>query len=230
MKNDALRRIQFAPSMMCADISRVTETLDIFARGGVEWLHIDVMDGAFVPNMQIGVDYVRQLRGLSDIPLDIHLMTYEPGDKVAWFDPRPGEYVSIHYEATPHPQRVLADIRSRGARPMLALNPATPLDSVEYLMDDIDAVLIMTVNPGYAGQKLIPSTIGKIAELRARLDDRGRTDIAIEVDGNVNALNARDMIAAGADILVLGSSAIFGGGADVGKALTDFRAEITGRG
>ncbi|MDR1496342.1 MAG: ribulose-phosphate 3-epimerase, partial [Clostridiales Family XIII bacterium] len=202
MNGDASRRIQLAPSMMCADISRIPETLDVFARSGVEWLHIDVMDGAFVPNMQLGVDYVRQLRGLSAIPLDIHLMTYEPGDKVDWFDPQPGEYVSVHYEATPHPQRALAKIRDRGARPMIALNPATPLESIEYLLDDIDAVLVMTVNPGYAGQKLIPSTIGKIAALRAFLDERDRTDIEIEVDGNVSIPNARGMIAAGADILV----------------------------
>jgi ribulose-phosphate 3-epimerase len=212
--------------MMCADIARIPETLEAFERNGVEWLHIDVMDGAFVPNMQLGVDYVRQLRRLSDIPLDIHLMVREPEVKTAWFDPQPGEYVSVHYEATPHPQRALAAIRESGARPMIALNPATPLASIEYLLDDIDAVLIMTVNPGYAGQKLIPSTLGKIAELRALLDGHGRADIEIEVDGNVNVPNARKMVAAGADILVLGSSAIFRDGTALGDALGDFRRQL----
>jgi ribulose-phosphate 3-epimerase len=209
--------------MMCADISRIPETLTAFKEAGVEWLHIDVMDGAFVPNMQLGVDYARQLRGLSDIPLDIHIMTYEPGDKVDWFDPQPGEYVSIHYEATPHPQRVLAKIREKRAKSMIALNPATPIDAIEYLLDDIDAVLIMTVNPGYAGQKLSPSTIDKIAKLRAFLDARGHEEIEIEVDGNVSIPNGLNMVSAGADILVLGSSAVFIDGVPLENALTQFR-------
>jgi ribulose-phosphate 3-epimerase len=212
--------------MMCADISRISETLDAFARSGADWLHVDVMDGAFVPNIQLGVDYVKQLRGLSDIPLDLHLMVHEPGDKVDWFDPQPGEYVSIHYEATPHPQRVLDTIRNKGARPMIALNPATPIASVGYLLGDIDAVLIMTVNPGYAGQSLIPSTLGKIAELRAYLDEHGKPDIEIEVDGNVSVANGLKMKEAGADIFVLGSSAIFKDGVSVGDALSDFRAAM----
>jgi ribulose-phosphate 3-epimerase len=212
--------------MMCADISRIPETLGAFHASGVEWLHIDVMDGAFAPNMQLGVDYVKQLRGLSDIPLDIHLMVYEPGEKVDWFDPQPGEYVSIHYEATHHPQRVLDKISKKGAKPMIALNPATPIASVEYLLDDIDAVLIMTVNPGYAGQSLIPSTIGKIAELRTYLDERGKPDIEIEVDGNVSIPNGVKMVNAGADILVLGSSAVFREGVSIENALSDFRTAI----
>jgi ribulose-phosphate 3-epimerase len=213
--------------MMCADISCIPETLGAFKETGVEWLHIDVMDGAFVPNMQLGIDYTRQLRSLSDIPLDIHLMTYEPGDKVDWFDPQPGEYVSIHYEATPHPQRVLAKIREKRAKPMIALNPATPIKSVEYLLDDIDAVLIMTVNPGYAGQMLIPSVIDKIAKLRAFLNERGYSGVEIEVDGNVSVPNAKKMIAAGANILVLGSSAVFNKNVALRNALIDFRSAIS---
>jgi ribulose-phosphate 3-epimerase len=213
--------------MMCADIAHLTETLTAFRETSVEWLHIDVMDGAFVPNMQLGADYVHQLRDLSDIPLDIHIMTYAPGDKVDWFDPKPGEYVSIHYEATPHPQRVLAKIRDKGAKPMIALNPATPIESIEYLLDDIDAVLIMTVNPGYAGQKLIPSTIDKIANLRTFLDKRGYPDIEIEADGNVSIPNAKKMVTAGANILVLGSSAIFKKDTPLHNALINFRETIS---
>jgi ribulose-phosphate 3-epimerase len=220
------KRIRLAPSMMCADISRIPETLDAFRAFGVEWLHIDVMDGAFVPNMQLGVDYVKQLRSLSDIPLDIHLMVCEPEDKVDWFDPQPGDYVSIHYEATPHPQRVLNKIRKKGARPMIALNPATPVESVRYLLDDIDAVLIMTVNPGYAGQSLIPSTLGKIAELKSYLCEHSKPDIEIEADGNVSIPNGIKMANAGADILVLGSSAIFLEGVSIENALADFRAAM----
>jgi ribulose-phosphate 3-epimerase len=222
----ATSRIQLAPSMMCADIARIPETLEAFKEAGVEWLHIDVMDGAFVPNMQIGVDYARQLRGLSDIPLDIHLMVYEPQDKVEWFDPKPGEYVSIHYEATPHPHRILTRIRESGARPMIALNPATPIESVRYLLDDIDAVLVMTVNPGYAGQELIPATIEKIARLRTFLNEQGHPGIEIEVDGNVSVPNALKMKEAGADILVLGSSAVFKKDVPLGDALAQFREAV----
>jgi ribulose-phosphate 3-epimerase len=212
--------------MMCADISRIPETLSAFKEAGVEWLHIDIMDGSFVPNIQLGVDFVRQLRELSDIPLDIHLMTYEPENKVKWLDPRPGEYVSIHYEATPHPQRVLAEIRDTGARPMIALNPATPIDVIEYLANDIDAVLIMTVNPGYAGQKLIPSTLDKISKMRDFLNRLGRADAKIEIDGNVSAANGRKMVARGADILVIGSSAIFTKDDSLKNSLSKFKDEL----
>jgi ribulose-phosphate 3-epimerase len=217
------RDIRLSASMMCADISRVPETLAALKDAQIDWLHIDVMDGAFVPNIQLGVDYVRQLRGLSDIPLDIHIMAYEPERKVDWLAPQPDEYVSVHFEATPHPQRVLANIRGRGARPMIALNPATPVESVEYLLEDIDAVLVMTVNPGYAGQKLIPATIEKISRLRTFLDERGYRDTRIEADGNVSAANAKKMIDAGADTLVLGSSAIFKDDMPLCTAIQDFK-------
>ena len=209
-----------APSMMCADYARFTETLRTFEETGIELLHIDVMDGVFVKNYTLGTDFCRNLRRMSPIPLDLHLMITEPEQKIAWFDVQPGEYVSVHAEATCHLQRALAAIRSLGAHPVAALNPATPLNVLDYVLDDIDAVLLMTVNPGFAGQKLIPSMLAKIADCRAYLDERGYSGVGIEVDGNVSYENARKMRAAGANIYVSGSSGVFSGddlGANIAK-------------
>ena len=203
--------VKIAPSMMCVDYARFAETLRIFREKSVELLHVDVMDGVFVKNYTLGTDFCRNLRRMSDIPLDIHLMITEPEWKISWFDPQPGEYVSVHAEATDHLQRALAAIRSAGARPMAALNPATPLSALDYVLDDIDAVLIMTVNPGFAGQKLIPAALRKIADCRRYLDERGYGHIEIEADGNVSFENARKMRASGADIYVCGSSSVFCG-------------------
>ena len=198
-----------SPSLMCADIGRMTETLDTFKKEGIELLHIDVMDGEFVPNFQLGTAFIEQIRKMSDIPLDIHLMINRPEDKLDWFGIRDGEWVSVHCEATNHVQRALARIKAKGARPMLALNPATPLCVLEDVLDDIDGVLIMTVNPGFAGQALIPATLDKIKRLRKMLDGCGHSDILIEVDGNVSFENGRKMSEAGADIFVAGSSSVF---------------------
>jgi len=195
--------------MMCADIGRIGETLDTFKKEGIELLHIDVMDGEFVPNFQLGTAFVGQIRTMSDIPLDIHLMINRPEDKLDWFGIREGEWVSVHYESTNHVQRALAKIKAKGARAMLALNPATPLCMLEDVLDDLDAVLIMTVNPGFAGQALIPATLDKIKRLRGMLDERGRSDILIEVDGNVSFENGKKMSEAGANIFVAGSSSVF---------------------
>ena len=200
---------QITPSMMCADICKLQEYLDVFKREKIEYLHIDVMDGDFVPNFQIGTDYIKQLRTKSDIPLDIHLMINEPQNKLDWFDIKPNEYVSIHFESTVHVQRVLQRIKDKGAKTMLALNPATTLCVLEDVIDDLDAVLIMTVNPGYAGQALIPQTLKKIERLKKWLTEIGKPGVKIEVDGNVSFENARKMRDAGADIFVAGSSSVF---------------------
>jgi ribulose-phosphate 3-epimerase len=173
------------------------------------------MDGVFVPNLMLGTDAIRQLRRMSSIPLDIHLMIEKPEDKLEWFDIQPGELVSVHVESTRHLQRALAKIRGLGARPMAALNPATPLCMVEDVMADVDGILVMTVNPGFAGQKLVPQMLDKIARLRAMLDAAGRKEVLIEVDGNVSFENAKLMSAAGADIFVAGTSSIYAKGGDM---------------
>ncbi len=217
---------KIAPSMMCADYRTLVPLLDTFARCGIEYLHIDVMDGVFVKNFTLGTDYCRRLRDMTDIPLDIHLMITEPEWKIDWFVPKDGEYVSVHAEATAHLQRALAKIKDCGAKAMVALNPATPLSTLDYVLDDIDAVLLMTVNPGFAGQKLIPQTLQKIADCRRYLDERGYNQVEIEVDGNVSFVNAERMAAAGADIYVAGSSSVFCG-ENIEENIARLRQSIT---
>jgi len=202
-------KAQLSPSMMCADIFKLGETIRIFEKHKIPYLHIDVMDGSFVPNLMMGTSVVKQLRAFSSLPMDIHLMIEDPGDKLEWFEPQEGDYISVHAEATLHLQRVLAKIRDLGARPMAAINPATPLSALEEVFPDVDAILIMTVNPGYASQELIPQTLEKIRRLRTLLDERGFEKTEIEVDGNVTLENAVKMRKAGADIFVAGTSLLF---------------------
>jgi ribulose-phosphate 3-epimerase len=195
--------------MMCADLFRLEETIRCFEQNHIPFLHIDVMDGSFVPNLMLGTETVRQFREFTSIPMDIHLMTEDPGSKLEWFGVREGDYVSVHAEATRHLHRVLAKIRSLGAMPMAALNPATPLCAIEEVLPDVDAVLLMTVNPGYAGQRLVPQTLDKIGRLRRQLDSMGLERVEIEVDGNVTPENAVKMRAAGANIFIAGTSLLF---------------------
>jgi len=195
---------EIAPSMMCADFLQLENDIRAFEKLDIEYLHIDVMDGCFVPNYTLGTDYVKNLKKATSIPMDIHLMIERPEDKLGWFDFGEGDYVSFHYEATKHAQRVISEIKKRKAKAMLALNPATPLCVLEDVICDLDAVLIMTVNPGFAGQKLVPQTLDKIKRLRDLYPE-----IEIEVDGNVSFENAVKMREAGADIFVAGSSSVF---------------------
>lgn len=206
-----MNKALISPSVMCMSEWRgAGEKLDALIEAGVELIHADVMDGVFVPNMMLGTDSIKNLRRACPIPLDLHMMVEQPDDKLQWFDIQPGEYVSVHVEATRHLQRTLSLIRGYGAHPMAALNPSTPLCMLEDILDDIDGVLVMAVNPGFAGQKLVPQAIGKIARLRKMLDEAGRADMRIEVDGNVSFENAVRMRAAGADIFVCGTSSVFG--------------------
>lgn len=205
-----MNTIMIAPSVMCVpQWDQPGQTLKMLQESGVDLLHVDVMDGVFVPNLMLGTDSVRQLRKNSDIPLDIHLMIQRPEEKLGWFDIQPGEYVSIHAESTHHLQRALSRIRDYGAKPMVALNPGTPLCMLEDVLEDVEGVLLMTVNPGFAGQKLVPQTLQKITRLRNMLDAYGKADVPIEVDGNVSFENAVKMRKAGADIFVCGTSSIF---------------------
>ena len=200
---------QISPSLMCADLLNLGAELKLLEKAGIEYLHIDIMDGVYVPNYTLGTDFVKRVKAATSIPLDIHMMVENPGSKLDWFEFGEGDYVSVHVESTRHLQRTLAAIRRRGAKPMVALNPATPLCTIEDVLDDIDAVLIMTVNPGYAGQKLVPATLDKIRRLRKMLDETGHQHVEIEVDGNVNFPNAIKMRDAGANIYVAGSSSVF---------------------
>lgn len=214
-----------SPSMMCADIGALPETLAAFAATGIALLHIDIMDGVFVENFTLGTDYCRRLRNMTAIPLDLHLMITEPEKKLGWFDIQPSEWVAVHAEATAHLQKTLAELRARGAHPAVALNPATPLTALDYVLDDIDGVLIMTVNPGFAGQKLIPSMLTKITDCRAYLDACGKEHVRIEVDGNVSFENAKNMRRAGADVFVGGTSSVFAAG-DMKDNITKMRDRV----
>ena len=200
---------QISPSVMCVDLVNLAETISEFERQNIEYIHVDIMDGVYVPNCTLGTDFIKQLKKHTTIPMDIHLMIENPESKLDWFEFGEGDYVAIHYETTKHLHKAVAAIRAKGAKPMVAINPATPISVLENILDDVDAVLVMTVNPGFAGQKLIPSTLGKISALRKYLDKNGYENIEIEVDGNVSFENARLMSDAGANIFVAGTSSIF---------------------
>lgn len=214
---------KLSPSLMCLDFAKIPETLAAFKTSGIELLHTDIMDGVFVPNYTLGIDFCNKMRKMSSIPLDLHLMIERPEDKLAWFGIQPGEYVSVHAETCKHLQRALAQIRSYGAHPMVALNPATPLSALDYVLDDIDGVLVMTVNPGFAGQKLIPAMLKKITDCRNLLDRTGHGNVEIEVDGNVSFAHAPEMKQAGANIFVGGSSSVFAKDASIEDNITHMR-------
>ena len=199
---------QISPSLMCCDFFNFKEQIETFEKNGIEYLHIDIMDGEFVPNYTLGTDFIRQVRANTNIPLDIHIMVANTDRKIGYFPFAEGDIVSVHYESTTHLQRVLAEIKKKGAKTFVALNPATPIWVLEDILDDLDGVLLMTVNPGYAGQKLIPSTLLKIEKLKNWLKEKGK-NIPIQVDGNVSFETAKVMSEKGANIFVAGSSSVF---------------------
>ena len=219
-------RSLISPSLMCADFLKLGDELKKLEAAGIEYLHIDIMDGEFVPNFQLGTDFIKKLKGATKIPLDVHMMVKNPEAKIDWIPFGEGDYVSVHYEACTHLQRALASIRARGGKPMLALNPATPLSVIEEVLPDLDAILVMTVNPGFAGQKLIPSTLDKIKRLRRYLDEKGYGHIEIECDGNVSFENAKKMREAGANIFVAGTSSIYAKDGTFEENIQKLRAAI----
>lgn len=217
---------KISPSLMCADFLSLGAELKKLEKGGIEYLHVDIMDGVFVQNYTLGTDFVKKLHAATNIPLDIHMMVTNPELKIDWFELKPGDYVSVHYEAATHLQALLAKIHARGAKTMLAINPGTPISVMEEVLPDLDAVLVMTVNPGFAGQKLVPQTIDKIRRLRKWLDETGYAHVEIECDGNVNWENARKMSEAGANIFVAGTSSLYAAGSDLDENIAHMRRVI----
>ena len=214
---------KISPSVMCVPMYELAKYVQEMEDFNIELIHIDIMDGSFVQNYTLGTNFVKELKEKSSIPLDIHLMIEDPEKKLEWFTFGEGDYVSVHFEATRHLQKALAAIRARGAKAMVAINPATPISSLDSVLDDIDAVLVMTVNPGFAGQKLVQSTLKKIKNLREYLDNAGYSHIEIEVDGNVSFENAKLMHEAGANIFVCGTSSVYSTEASVEENIRKFR-------
>ena len=196
--------IKVAPSLLAADYLRIGDEVRRAAAAGADYLHFDVMDGSFVPPITFGADMVRQVAGLG-LPVDVHLMVERPEKHIESFAAAGARIITVHAEAATHLHRALHEIREAGCLAGVALNPATPPDCLRYLLGDFDLALVMTVNPGYGGQKLIPATIGKVSDVRAMLN-RARLSAIVEVDGGVNPETAPRLTRAGADMIVTGSA------------------------
>ena len=206
-----MKNIMLSASMMCADLEHLKETIRVFEEERVDYLHIDVMDGEFVPNFGLGVDYIKALRELTDIPLDLHLMIKDPEYKLNWIGIKDTDIVSIHYESTYQVQRALDWLKPFGCRRFLAINPATPICMLEETLDYIDGINLLMVNPGFAGQEIVPSTLKKAEKLQQFLKERNRDNLLLEVDGNITPGNGATLKKCGAKIFVCGTSSIFQG-------------------
>jgi ribulose-phosphate 3-epimerase len=212
--------IEIAPSILSADFARLGEQIKTVEQAGASLLHVDVMDGQFVPNITVGLPVVRAISRATRLPIDAHLMIVEPGRYAESFVKAGAQMVSIHIEADPHAHRTLSAIRAAGAQAGIAFNPATPLSALEEAIKFADYALLMSVNPGFGGQEFIPESLDKVRRLRKMIDERGlRT--RIEIDGGIDADNIADITSAGAEIIVAGS-AIFGAG-DPGVAVRKLR-------
>lgn len=199
-------QLKIAPSILSADFGRLADEVRAVEAAGADYIHVDVMDGRFVPNLTIGPQVVDAVRKATRLPLDVHLMIVEPEKYIDAFVKAGANIVTVHQETCPHLHRVLQQIRVAGAKPSVVINPSTPLVAIDEVLGDVAQVLLMSVNPGFGGQSFIASTVDKVRRLRARLDGLGFTSVDIEVDGGINPDTARQVIAAGASVLVAGNA------------------------
>lgn len=196
--------IHLAPSLLAADFARLADAVHALAGSGIDRLHVDVMDGVFVPNFTFGTDTVRALRRETDLPLEMHLMIVEPERHLSTFADAGAAAITVHYEVSPHLHRTLTHIRELGCRAGAAINPSTPATCLDDVLEVCDLALVMTINPGFGGQKLIPRTLEKVERVRAEIERQG-VPTEVEVDGGVDVTNARRCVDAGADVLVSGT-------------------------
>lgn len=212
---------KIAPSILSADFSDLRQQIGLIEKGGADFIHLDVMDGHFVPNITFGAPVIKKLRGVTDVPFDVHLMIENPEKYIEDFVDAGADIITVHEESTVHLHRLIQQIKGYdGVKAAVSLNPATPLDVLEYVLEDIDMVLIMSVNPGFGGQSFIPQCKAKIKTLKKMITDRN-LDVEIQVDGGVKLDNVKEIIDCGADIVVAGS-AIFGTD-DVVEATRQFK-------
>ncbi|GAK51384.1 ribulose-phosphate 3-epimerase [Candidatus Moduliflexus flocculans] len=197
--------IKISPSILSADFARLRDEIQRIEHAA-DWLHVDVMDGHFVPNLTIGPPVVRAIKKYTNLPLDVHLMMTNPDDFIPLFADSGANYLTVHVEVCHHLHRTVNEIKKRGMKAGVSLNPATSLSLVEEILGDVDMILIMTVNPGFGGQKFIPASLPKIRRLRQQLEDRQLAHIEIEVDGGISAANIREVAEAGATVFVAGSA------------------------
>ncbi len=200
--------VLIAPSILSADFSCLKEEVVALSQAGADLIHLDIMDGHFVPNLTFGPTVVKSIRDCTKLPFDVHLMVENPQDMISWFAKAGADIITIHAESTKHLDKLLAEIKSYGIKAGVSLNPSTPETVLEYVLDKIDVVLVMSVNPGFGGQSFISSSVEKIAKIKSMIKGK---DIKIEVDGGINPLTAAECVAAGADILVAGSAILNSG-------------------